>query len=137
MVYGLDFILSKRYSIVEQTIFKLVLSGVYDMQKISALICIYSDSVLANAVKHLVNYQILEANVQNRTIELSASILAIIEVCNQQMLELMDLSSENNIYIYDESTKHKIMKSLFPEINMGFLVNSIDFVLLKRSDLDE
>ena len=59
MTVRIDFSLSGRFSVVEQTIFQLVLCGVKDVNTITILLCVYSDDVLANAIKKLVNYQIL------------------------------------------------------------------------------
>ena len=137
----IDFSLSNRFGAVEQCVFRLVLAGVCDVQTIRILMSLYSDEVLANAIKKLVNYQMLCANVEARTIGLSDPILALMESCLQYSgtLILPDGLADDSekIYISDVETKQQILKALLPGIKTGFLVKSMDFVLYHRGDQDE
>jgi len=143
MTARIDFLLSGRFSVVEQTIFRLVLGGVKDVKTIAILLCVYSDDVLANAIKKLVNYQILRASLKSRTLSISESVLAVIEKCLEQTLYLEDSADtqlkayDNKLYITDEDTKQQILNSLLPGINIGFLIKSIDFVIYVRGVEDE
>lgn len=143
MTARIDFLLSGRFSVVEQTIFRLVLGGVKDVNTIATLLCVYSDDVLANAIKKLVNYQILRASLKSRTLSISESVLAVIEKCLEQTLYLEDSADtqlkayDNKLYITDEDTKQQILNSLLPGINIGFLIKSIDFVIYVRGVEDE
>ena len=62
-----DFTLnSRRFGVVEQAIFKLVLRGVSSAQGISELLWIFSDDVNATAIQNLVNIQALRADLESR-----------------------------------------------------------------------
>ena len=137
MTVRIDFSLSGRFSVVERTIFRLVLDGVKDVKTITMLLCVYSDEVIANAIKKLVNYQILRANLETRTIDFSGSIRVIIEGCIEQSGKLEINVDDDSIFyngtswIVDEDIKRQILKSLLPGINTEFLVKSLDFVLYR------
>lgn len=139
----IDFTLSARFSIVEKTIFRLVIGGVRDIKTITSLLCVYSDDVIANAIKKLVNYQILRANFEARLLFISEPLLAMIESCMTQSQDLelpegMEMSPLENIaYITDENTKRQILSALLPGVNIGFLVKSVDFVINERGVKDE
>ena len=55
MTVQIDFALNRRFGVVEQTIFRLVLNGLTNIQQISNLLWIFSDEVIANAIRKLVN----------------------------------------------------------------------------------
>lgn len=139
----IDFSLSGRFNIVEHTIFRLVLGGVKDVRIIKALLPIYSDEVLANAIKRLVNFQILRANLKTRILSVSESILAIIEKCLElsQYLELPEetkfVDKDGRMIITDEITKRRILNTLLPGVNIGFLLKSIDFAVCERGLQDD
>ena len=143
MTVRIDISLSGRFSVVEQTIFQLVLCGVKDVNTITILLCVYSDDVLANAIKKLVNYQILRVSLESRTLSISEPVLAVIEKCLEQTLYLEDSAEtqlkayDNKLYITDEDTKQQILNALLPGINIGFLTKSIDFVVYERGVEDE
>lgn len=143
MNFRIDFSLSSRYGVVEQTIFRLVLARVCEVQTIRNLLPIYSDEVLANAIKNLVNYQILSANLEIRTLDLSEPVLAVMESCLNYSdtivlpESLLDRNDLNGVYISDKKTKQQILKTILPGMKMGFLVNSLDFVLHQRGVHDE
>ena len=143
MVLKIDFSLSGRFGVVEQTIFRLVLSGVKDVRTITVLLSVYSNEVIANAIKKLVNYQILRANLETRTLAISKSVLAVIEGCleKSQHLELPEESkltiNDGGTIITDYEIKRQILKAILPGVNTGFLVKSLDFVVCERGVQDE
>ncbi len=142
MTAKLDFTLSNRFGIVERTIFRLVVSGVNEIKTITELLSVYSDEVIANALKKLVNFQILHADLDNRTLSVSEPMLAIIDGCieHSKSLELPDgLSWEKEQYEYitQEDIKREILGALLPGVNVGFLAKSLDFVVCDRGVQDE
>lgn len=143
MKINLDFSLSERFDVVEQTIFRLVIGGVRDVRTIVALLSIYSDEVIANAIRNLVNYQILSANIEARTLCVSEVLLAVMEKCIQQSGQL-ELSFEtdipidqNKLYITDEACKRQILNAILPDINTGFLAKSLNFVIYEEGGQNE
>lgn len=139
----IDFSLSYRFDVVERTIFRLVLDGVTDVRTICALLPLYSDEVLANAIKKLVNYQILRADVRERILSVSEIILNIIEGCLRYSEELMlpekltDSEEGNKIFITDYEMKGDILKAILPGTNIGFLINSLDFIIYHAGNRNE
>ena len=143
MTARIDFSLSRRFSIVERIIFRLVLGGVREVRTITALLSLFSDSVVANAIKKLVNFQILNADLEAQTLSISESLTAIMEQCLEQSeaLELPAgetlMKEDGEIYITDEDTKRKILRALLPDVNVGFLAGALDFVVCDRGESDE
>jgi hypothetical protein len=143
MKMNIDFSLSGRFDVVEQTIFRLIIGGVKDVKTIGALLSIYSDEVIANAIRKLVNYQILSANIEARTLSVSEVLLALMEKCIQQSgqlelsIETGIPSDQNKVFITDEVCKRQILNALLPEINTGFLAKSLDFVIYEEGGQNE
>ena len=135
---NLDFSLSGRFGIVEQTIFRLVLGGVIEVKTIRALLSIYTDEVIANAIQKLVNYQILHADFETQTVHITEIIKALMEGCLEHSEKLslpiaaFDVLEDNRKFICDDATKRKILASILPGLNTGFLVKSLDFVIQER-----
>ena len=81
MTVQIDFALNRRFGVVEQTIFRLVLNGLTNIQQISNLLWIFSDEVIANAIRKLVNQQVFCADLDARTLSLSEAVLSNIDTC--------------------------------------------------------
>ena len=81
MKIKIDFQLNRSFGVVERIIFRLVLNGFTDVKEIVEALPIFSDVVIANAIKHLVNRQLLSANITAGELFLSDPLLAIIGVC--------------------------------------------------------
>ena len=137
-----DFILNRQYSSVEKTIFRLVLNGVTNALEIRKLLWILSDEVIAEAVRKLVNRQILKVDLSAGIIRLSDPIDAIIQKCSSEVYELEIsevLAPDDNtvIHIQGKSTQQlniAILEALLPNVNLEFLNNSIDFYISKVGD---
>ena len=137
-----DFVLSRQYSSVEKTIFRLVLNGMTNALEIRKLLWILSDEVIAEAVRKLVNRQILKVDLSAGIIRLSDPIDAIIQKCSSEVYELEIsevLAPDDNtvIHIQGKSTQQlniAILGALLPNINLEFLNNSIDFYISKVGD---
>ena len=147
MSVRIDFTLSNRFSAVEQAIFRLVIDGVRDVNTITALLSVYSDEVIANAIKMLVNYQILRANIESRTLALSDTIVALIDQSLEQSktLTIEDFELIGSLSTADDrleekekyQIKHQLLSTLLPGVNIGFLVKSLEFTIYQRGDQDE
>lgn len=137
-----DFILNRQYSSVEKTIFRLVLNGMTNALEIRKLLWILSDEVIAEAVRKLVNRQILKVDLSAGIIRLSDPIDAIIQKCLSEVYELEIsevLAPDDNtvIHIQGKSTQQlniAILEALLPNVNLEFLNNSIDFYISKVGD---
>ena len=137
-----DFILNRQYSSVEKTIFRLVLNGMTNALEIRKLLWILSDEVIAEAVRKLVNRQILKVDLSAGIIRLSDPIDAIIQKCSSEVYELEIsevLAPDDNtvIHIQGKSTQQlniAILGALLPNVNLEFLNNSIDFYISKVGD---
>lgn len=140
-----DFFLSKQFSSVEKTIFRLVLNGMYNILDIRKLLWILSDQVVAEAVKNLVNRQILNVSSSEGIIQLSEPIDSLIHECHYNKYDLQipkELASDSHLIISIEGEnsrylKTAILKTILPKVNLEFLNNSIDFVICKVGDEDE
>ena len=137
-----DFTLNRQYSSVEKTIFRLVLNGMTNALEIRKLLWILSDEVIAEAVRKLVNRQILKVDLSAGIIRLSDPIDAIIQKCSSEVYELEIsevLAPDDNtvIHIQGKSTQQlniAILEALLPNVNLEFLNNSIDFYISKVGD---
>ena len=138
-----DFTLNRRFGVVENTVFRLILSGLTSVQQISSLLWIFSDEVVANAVRKLVNQQIVCADLDSRSIMLSEPIIAIINTCinnsyDVDMPENLLLNFSNGRLLIDEpKTKEAIIAQLLPGIKLGFFANSLDFSISERGEINE
>ena len=134
----IDFSLSGRFNVVEHTVFHLVLGNVKDVRTIRALLPVYSDAVIANAIKRLVNFQIIHVNLETHMLSVSDPLQALIEKCleHSQHLEVATetevLFENGTALIKDELIKRQILNALLPGVNVGFLAKSIDFILCER-----
>ncbi|MEG2420140.1 MAG: hypothetical protein RSB55_01225 [Oscillospiraceae bacterium] len=142
MTVNLDFSLGFRFGVVEQTIFRLVLNGVTSSRQISELLWVFSDAVLANAIKELVNHQVISADLASQRLSLSDAVVAIIETCLANSYELnmpeslVDRMPDGRLLVTDTKTKEAILAQLLPDTKLGFLAKALDFTLCKRGELD-
>ena len=131
MTVHIDFTLNgRRFGVVEQAIFRLVLHGMTSARQISDLLCVFSDEVMAGAIQNLVCRQMLCADVPSRTLSLSEAVLAMIDTCLSNPLNLPDslaeLMTEGTLHIDDETTKEAVLAELLPGTKPGFLSRSLD-----------
>lgn len=142
MTVNLDFSLGFRFGVVEQTIFRLVLNGVTSSRQISELLWVFSDAVLANAIKELVNHQVISADLASQRLSLSDAVVAIIETCLANSYELnmpeslVDRMPDGRLLVTDTKTKEAILAQLLPDTKLGFLAKALDFTLCQRGELD-
>ena len=149
MKIRVDFQLSTQFNCLENLIFRFVVNGFVEIKQIGEILPIFSDAVIANAIKHLVNQQLIIANKQTRELALSDSILAIINKCHEKTLDLeipskvcLQFLDSGNGLIVDNATKSScvlkksIMSKLLPGIYLDTYLNSIDFVLYLEEGLN-
>ena len=146
----IDFQLNRQFGVVENIIFRLVLNGFTNSMEIANALPLFSDSVLANGIKHLVNRQILAADIEAGKLYLSEPIVAIIDMCLENTYEI-DVSAELKGYITGDglmisgiadeeshSLKQAVLFDLLPGIRLDMYVDSIDFILCEaRGDQHE
>ncbi|NIK70450.1 hypothetical protein [Paenibacillus sp. BK720] len=143
MTVKIDFSLGRRFGVVEQTIFRLVLNGLTDAKQISDLLWVFSDVVIAKAFRRLVNQQIIRVNIESHKLSLSDAIVAIIEMCVNTSYDLdmpdslVEMMSDGHLLITDVNTKEAILAQLLPDIKLAFLARSLDFSICERGEMDE
>ena len=143
MTVQIDFTLSRRFGVVEQTIFRLVLNGITNAKYISSLLWVFSDMVIANALRRLVNSQIIKVELESLNLSLSDAVAAIIETCLTNTYELdipdslADMMIEGYLLITDGDTKEAILAQLLPEIKLAFLAKVLDFSIYERGEMNE
>ena len=141
MKVRIDFQLNRRFGVVERIIFRLVLNGFSNAREIEFSLPIFSDAVIANAIRHLVNEQILSADVETGTLSLSEAIVAIIAMCKKQSLEI-DIPSlleneivQGGIEVFDNSIpeaielKDAIIQELLPNVRLDLYRYSLDLII--------
>ncbi|MCM1175276.1 MAG: hypothetical protein NC341_09520 [Blautia sp.] len=138
MTVKIDFTLNHRFGVVEQAVFHLVLNGVTDIRQIGGLLWIFSDAVLANALRKLVNQQILSADMEARRLSLSDPVSAVIETCihHSYPLDVPDALEEavtdGPLFITDIGVKEAILAHLLPDVKLGFLAKALDFSISRQ-----
>ena len=144
MKVRIDFQLNRRFGVVERLVFRLVLNGFNNAREIRLSLPIFSDAVIANAVRHLVTEQIISADVETGTLSLSEGLVAIIAMCQKQTFEidcplsLEEAMLEEGIEIFDNRTpeavalKETIIQELLPNIKLDSYRYSLDFTILRR-----
>ena len=144
MKVRIDFSLSRHFGVVEQIIFRLILNGMTSAQQISNLLWIFSDEVIANAIRRLVNQKILCADVDSRTLTLSDAVIAVIETCLNNSYDIImpetlaNTMSDGILLITDiNKTKEAMIAQLLPGIKLDFLAKSLDFSICERSENNE
>ena len=150
MKVKIDFQLNRQFGVVENIIFRLILNGFTDSREITQALPLFSDSVIANGIKHLVNRQILAADIEASKLYLSEPLVAIIDMCLENTYEI-DVPAELESYIKGDglmisgisdeeshSLKQAVLFELLPGIRLDMYVDSIDFVLCEeRGDQHE
>lgn len=150
MKVKIDFQLNRQFGVVENIIFRLILNGFTDSREITKALPLFSDSVIANGIKHLVNRQILAADIEASKLYLSEPLVAIIDMCLENTFEI-DVPAELESYIKGDglmisgisdeeshSLKQAVLFELLPGIRLDMYVDSIDFVLCEeRGDQHE
>lgn len=161
MKIRIDFTLNSQFGIVEKIIFRLVLNGFREVKEIVKALPLFSDSVIANGIRNLVNHQVLTANIETSKLSLSEPLIAIIDKCVENAYEInVPVELENYIkgsgllisgitssLIDDERqslkdaiqfVKKVMLFELLPGVNLDMYINIIDFILYEeRGDQHE
>ena len=129
-----DFTLNqRRYGVVEQTIFKMVLRGIDSAQGISELLWIFSDDVKATAIQKLVNSQVLRADLPSNKLYLSDGITLVISACRDcnytvDMPEiLLSQMTSGTLLVEDQKVILAILNHILPDVNIDFLASALLF----------
>lgn len=126
MNYAIDFKLSKRYSAVERTIFLLVINGLSDISIIQDYLRVFSNEVLANSIRNLVNFQLLNVDLNNHTLYLSSPIVSLIDACDNKKITLdlpdsiLEQFDDGVLLISGRENQHnEIKKAILSELLPG------------------
>ena len=134
-----DFLLSKKFSSIEKTIFRLILNGIFNISELRRLLWVLSDEVIAGAIRNLVNQQILSVDLSLGVIRLSEPVAALVQKCysNEYSVQLPEFLTpdEDSVVCIDgmdvRDIKIAILNTLLPDIDLNFLISSIDFFIKK------
>jgi len=141
MKVKVDCVLSKWFGVVERTIFRLALNGYTDVGEIGTVLSLFSDSVVANGIRKLVNSQILTINASSGQLGIAEPFAALLNVCLEETMDIDvrgDLASSikgGGILIDSRSgaesrgLKVALLASIVPEVDMGLYTDSLDLVL--------
>ena len=145
MKVKVDFCLNRRFGAVERLIFSLVLNGYSNAREIRLSLPIFSDAVIANAIRHLVNEQIISTDIETGTLSISEAVIAIISTCQERSFEIAipsvfkDIMSSKGIEICDNELpeaielKNEILQELLPNVKLDSYRYSLDFVITQQN----
>lgn len=132
-----DFSLNeRRYGVVAQAIFRLVLRGINSVPAISDLLWVFSGSVKATAIQQLVNHQILRADLQSHSLFLSDGIVSIIDACHNRTYTvdlpetMLSRIANSVLWTEDRQVNTGILRHMLPNIDMDFLAASLSFSII-------
>lgn len=135
-----DFTLNtRRYGVVEQAIFKMVLRGIDSAQGICELLWVFSDNVKAIAVQKLVNSQLIRADLASNKLYLSDGIISIIDACHSHTYAveipevMLSKMTDGVLLIENQQMIVGILNHLLPEISIEFLAPSLTFSMTEVS----
>lgn len=148
MTVKIDFQLNYQYGVIERIIFRLVLNGFSDAQEIYSALPIFSDTVIANGIKNLVNRQMIKADVENRMLSVSDAVFALIDICTNGAIEIdipdslesdiekdgifITSSHDDNVNRSIVQLKRSLLAELLPDINLDVLMPSLDFLMTEN-----
>lgn len=144
MKVRIDFQLNRQFGIIERIIFRLVLNGFTDVREIADALPVFSDAVIANGIKTLVNRQILSTKTEASRLSLAEPIVAIIEMCLKKNFEInvpIEIQGElqergllisSSVIEDTDDFKKTILYELLPGIRLDMYMDSLDFVLRKE-----
>lgn len=143
MKVRIDFSIGRRFGVVEQAIFRLVMGGITSTRQISYLLGVFSDEVVANALRRLVNQQLLSVDLGTQTLAVSDAVMSLIEICLNKSYDLdmpsslADKMSDGYLPVTDVKTKEAILTQLLPNIKLGFFAKNLDFSICERGETNE
>lgn len=146
MKVKIDFSLCRRFGVVEQTIFRLILNGLTNPQQIGAFLWVFSDEVIANSLRKLVNQQIIRVDIESRKLSLSDAVVALIEICMHSSFEIdipneILLVTDNSDYSIEKTAieaRTAILVELLPNVKRSFLIGlakCFDFRICKGGEI--
>ncbi len=140
----MDFQLNRQFGVVERTIFRLVLNGFTDVKEIGSALPVFSDTVIANGIKQLVNRQIIVASLETGKLHLAEPLVAIINMCIEKTCEVelqpeLEEAVKNGGLLVSgvaeeasRSLVQAVLSELLPGVKLDLYVDSIDFVLCEE-----
>lgn len=148
MKLHVDISLSKDFGVVERTVFRLVLNGYTDASEITVALSLFSRPVVANAIRHLVNRQILTIDMASGQLGIAEPFVALMNMCLEEdvYLEVPDelrMAIKHGGVLLDSGTsrethqarselrqlKASLLEHMVPSVNLWHYVDSLDFTL--------
>lgn len=126
--------LSKRFGVVEQLIFNLILYGINDSEIISSLLTVFSCDVIANAFMNLTNKQVIRADMERRRVYFSDQMYMIAEFNNQIIdldfsEELKNQMKDNCLYVDNIDIKKGILFLIEKGTYLMSFAYILDFII--------
>ncbi len=150
MNYRVDFSISNGFHIVEQAVFRLACNGVVDVDLIKALLNIFSEQVIAIAIRNLVNAQILQADLEKRYLVIPDTLKDLMDACGKRTIklsippEIAEDATGGSLFLpcnlAEESkevkearidVKRAILSELLPGINVADYSKVLDLYLME------
>ena len=143
MIVKVDFSLSRQFGVVERIIFRFVINGYGNVKEYAQSLPLFSDSVIANAIKHLVNQQVLAVSSETGVLSMSESIKALIIACHDNEYDinipdnLVSVIEEDGVILTDDNrelitSKEQILRDMLPNVKLEFRISSVDFRIYKK-----
>lgn len=131
----------KKFNAVEQAIFAVIMDDCTGIKDINEMFYIFDKKVIAKAICHLVNSQLVIANLPRHTLMIAPVINAVFSKCEKSEFELKTTSAivkafSNNAGIISFNAREEnnaltnyLFDILFSEIDLSYYANYITFAL--------
>ena len=139
----IDFSLNSRFGVVEQIIFRLVCNGISDVMELRLLLGVFSDAVVANAIRTLVNRQVLMADMAKRALLLSEPVEALVQTCHKNSFEIMlseevsESMEEGKLRVKEPLWSKRILEKLLPNVSLDDLDRELDVYICREAEHGE
>lgn len=133
MNINIDFSLNRRFGVVDNLVFRLVLNGMSDAETICNMLWPFSDQVCANSIMKLVNCQLLVADVERRQLRVSPAVTALAEACRISSFdvvlpEVLLAQMQDGVLLIDNlRIKEAVFQELVPQVRLDFLAKMLEF----------
>lgn len=134
MKVKIRFALNNSWSALEGTIFRLALGGINEMSTIRLLLGIFSDDVIAKAVMHLVNSQMLIADADTSRLVPTETTRAIINESENSIIEVNaeeynNIMTNGTVTITDYNVIRNILKAMLPAVDLSYLSKELNVLI--------
>ena len=141
MAFRIDVDLSNRFGVVEKTIFRLVLNGFTNAKDIADALTIFSNAVVGNGIKNLVNSQMLSVDFKDNSLSVAEPLVALLDKCNDKWFsadipdDLLNTTEDGVIPILNNQLGYRIKETLIseliPEINVDYYASYLNVYIVE------